>query len=107
GPEGTVPILRAAAGGPTLPPKRLPRPEDHGAGVANGTEKRSYAGTHWYASSNQFVTSLGGMATYSLFSPYTQRGSDFSLLQTAVVRGGAAHAGTGPLDQTVEAGWIA
>ncbi|KAJ6442133.1 glucoamylase [Purpureocillium lavendulum] len=114
GPDGTVPILRSTAGGgpTTLPPKRLPRAEDHA--VANASdplqqqhEQRSYAGTHWYASSNQFVTSRGGMATFSLFGPYTQRRSDFSLLQTAVVRGGAAHAGTGPVDQTVEAGWIA
>ncbi|UNI22543.1 hypothetical protein JDV02_008423 [Purpureocillium takamizusanense] len=116
GPAGTVPILRTA-GRPTLPPKRLPHSEDNGAGIAsssssgNGSDSnihpRSYAGTHWYASSNQYVDSRGGMATFSLFSPFTQRGSDFSLMQTAVVRGGAPHAGTGPKDQTVEAGWIA
>ncbi|EQL04034.1 carboxyl-terminal proteinase [Ophiocordyceps sinensis CO18] len=105
GPKGTVPILRSR--GPTLPIKRLPEPEDDGAG-ANQTRAMasSYAGRHWYASSSQGVANRGGRAAFSLFKAYVQSGSDFSLLQTAVIRGSAAHAGTGPVMQTVEAGWI-
>ncbi|KAM4062991.1 neprosin domain-containing protein [Hirsutella rhossiliensis] len=100
GPKGTVPILRS--GGPTPPIKRLPEPGDDGAGANQTSAKASYAGQHWYASSSQAVANRGGGATFSLFQPYVQTGSDFSLLQTAVIRGN----GTGPVMQTVEAGWI-
>ncbi|PHH87709.1 hypothetical protein CDD83_8512 [Cordyceps sp. RAO-2017] len=110
GPEGTVPILRS--GGPTLPTKRLPEPGDDGlARNNNNNETRaaapSFAGQHWYASSGQVVANRGGRARFSLYRPYVQSGSDFSLLQTAVIRRSAAHAGgTGRVTQTVEAGWI-
>lgn len=104
GPEGTVPILRS--GGPTPPIKRPPEPGDDGAGANQTRAEASYAGQHWYASSSQAVANRGGRAAFSLFKAYVQSGSDFSLLQTAVIRSNAAHAGTGPVTQTVEAGWI-
>jgi hypothetical protein len=101
GPAGTVPILRAH--GPTVPMKRLPRPEDNNA---TSLFRRSYSGQHWYASTSQLVDNHGGQATYSVFKPFVQRSSDFSLLQVAVIRTNAAHAGTAPKTQTVECGWI-
>ncbi|KND90598.1 hypothetical protein TOPH_04861 [Tolypocladium ophioglossoides CBS 100239] len=104
GPEGAVPILRS--GGPTLSGKRLPQPSDHGAGSGDVQRRASAAGSHWYASSGQTVANTGGKATFSLFKPYVQSGSDFSLIQAAVVYDNAAHAGPGGVTQTVEAGWI-
>jgi hypothetical protein len=102
GPAGTVPILRAH--GPTKPMKRPPRLEDNNATAV--AAKRSYNGQHWYASTAQAVDNHGGTATYSIFRAFVQRPSDFSLLQVAVIRNNAAHAGTSPKSQTVEAGWI-
>lgn len=102
GPEGAVPILRSR--GPTVP-KRLPQPSDNGSGTG-AVQQQSVAGQHWYASTSQPVANLGGKATFSLFKPYMQRASDFSLLQTAVIHENSAHAGTGAVSQTVEAGWI-
>ncbi|KIE03637.1 carboxyl-terminal proteinase, partial [Metarhizium majus ARSEF 297] len=104
GPAGTVPILRAH--GPTRPMKRLPRPGDNAATAAAAVSARSHQGTHWYASTAQNASNHGGTATYSIFKAFVQRPSDFSLLQVAVIRNDAAHAGTPPKSQTVEAGWI-
>ncbi|KHO01799.1 carboxyl-terminal proteinase [Metarhizium album ARSEF 1941] len=111
GPAGTVPILRAR--GPTKPMKQPPRPDDHNATTAAAAAAAalsggppSYQGRHWYASTAQTVDNHGGTATYSLFEAFVQHASDFSLLQAAVVRNDAAHAGTPPKSQTVEAGWI-
>ncbi|PHH74960.1 hypothetical protein CDD82_4645 [Ophiocordyceps australis] len=101
GPPGTVPVLRG--GGPTLPKKRLPDAADNNSVAVTG---ESFAGKHWYASAGQQVGNWGGKATFSLFNAFAQRSSDFSLLQMAVIRPQAAHAGTGPVTQTVEAGWI-
>ncbi|KAI1109194.1 hypothetical protein F5Y14DRAFT_41155 [Nemania sp. NC0429] len=104
GPNGTVPILRSggATGGIV---KRLPTNNDESFAKTNGAAA-SYAGQHWYASSGQNVVNHGGKGTFSLFKAYTQNNADFSLLQTAVIRQNAAHAGTGAVTQTVEAGWI-
>lgn len=102
GPPGTVPILRAH--GPTKPMKRLPRPEDNNS--TSTLTARSYAGQHWYASTAQSVNNHGGTARYSLFKAFVEQPSDFSLLQVAVIRNNAAHAGTAPKSQTVESGWI-
>jgi hypothetical protein len=105
GPNGTVPVPRAS--GITRPTKRLPSKADDGAAIAKvNAADASYAGTHWYASSGQSITNHGGKGTFSLFKAFVQNGADFSLLQTAVIRNNAAHAGTGTVTQTVEAGWI-
>ncbi|GAW11881.1 hypothetical protein ANO14919_012340 [Xylariales sp. No.14919] len=103
GPNGTVPIPRSSS--VTKAPKRLPTKEDDGALKISAADD-SYAGQHWYASSGQSVNNKGGKGTFSLFKAFTQSGADFSLLQTAVIRNNAAHAGTGAVTQTVEAGWI-
>ncbi|KAI1196739.1 hypothetical protein F5X97DRAFT_202114 [Nemania serpens] len=105
GPNGTVPILRSSGAAKAIV-KRLPtKTDDRSFAKTNGADA-SYAGQHWYASSGQNVVNLGGKGTFSLFKAYTQSNADFSLLQTAVIRTNAAHAGTGGVTQTVEAGWI-
>lgn len=104
GPNGTVPIPRSS--GKTLAPKRLPTKADDGASAKTDAAQDGSAGQHWYASSGQNVVNHGGKGTFSLFKAFTQNGADFSLLQTAVIRTNAAHAGTGAVTQTVEAGWI-
>ncbi|KAI0185419.1 carboxyl-terminal proteinase [Xylaria flabelliformis] len=103
GPNGTVPIPRSSG---TRPPKRLPSKQDHESLAKIDAAADGNAGQHWYASSGQSVTNHGGKGTFSLFKAFVQSNSDFSLLQTAVIRNGAAHAGTGGVTQTVEAGWI-
>lgn len=97
GPEGTVPILRPKAQLPTKGP--LP-----GTGSELGTEA---VGDHWYASSSQSVTNMGGSASYSLYKAFVQADSDFSLLQTAVIRDGVPKPGDNSqsVGQTLEAGW--
>lgn len=98
GPAGTVPILRANPGANA--PKRLP-------GMSNDTLiADSDAGVHWYASTAQGVANHGGIGTLSMFRPYVQSGSDFSLLQTAIIRSNVPVAGGGTTSQTLEAGWI-
>lgn len=104
GPAGTVPILRSH--GPTKPMKRLPQAQDNNSTSSSTHAKRSYNGQHWYASTAQNVNNHGGTATYSIFKAFVERSSDFSLLQVAVIRNNAAHAGTAPKSQTVECGWI-
>ncbi|KAI3332209.1 hypothetical protein HD806DRAFT_185979 [Xylariaceae sp. AK1471] len=104
GPNGTVPIARSS--GIARPTKRLPTAQDHGATAKVNAAADGYAGQHWYASSGQSVNNHGGKGTFSLFKAYTQSANDFSLLQTAVIRTNAAHAGTSAVTQTVEAGWI-
>ncbi|KAH8156248.1 hypothetical protein CIB48_g12001 [Xylaria polymorpha] len=103
GPNGTVPVPRTSG---VKAPKRLPTKEDDGSMARINAAADSYAGQHWYASSGQNVANHGGKGTFSLFKAYVQSGADFSLLQTAVIRTNAAHAGTGGVTQTVEAGWI-
>ncbi|GAP82964.2 putative carboxyl-terminal proteinase [Rosellinia necatrix] len=104
GPNGTVPVPRAS--GHDKAPKRLPTKADHGSFAKVNAAQDGYAGNHWYASSGQNVVNHGGKGTFSLFNAYCSSGADFSLLQTAVIRTNAAHAGTGAVTQTVEAGWI-
>ncbi|TGJ86257.1 hypothetical protein E0Z10_g2507 [Xylaria hypoxylon] len=104
GPNGTVPIPRPGSVSKTI--KRLPTKQDNDAFAKISAADAGYAGQHWYASSGQSVTNKGGKGTFSLFKAFTQSGADFSLLQTAVIRNSAAHAGTGAVIQTVEAGWI-
>ncbi|WPG98798.1 Hypothetical protein R9X50_00159400 [Acrodontium crateriforme] len=108
GPEGTVPILRTAV---EYPAKVLPdmhhdesnaKPQAASVDAAATSSK----GKHWYASSGQSVTNLGGGAVFSLFAPYVQSSSDFSLIQTAVIRDNAPNKQYGPSTQTVEAGWM-
>ncbi|KAI1825470.1 hypothetical protein F4861DRAFT_537934 [Xylaria intraflava] len=98
GPNGTVPVLRA--GNVKKASKRLPTVADHdNGGTRVAAASSGSQGMHWYASSGQAVTNMGGKGTFSLFKAFTQSTSDFSLLQTAVIR-------TKPTEQTVEAGWI-
>ncbi|KAI1420300.1 hypothetical protein F5Y12DRAFT_719681 [Xylaria sp. FL1777] len=104
GPNGTVPIPRTS--GATKATKRLPTKQDDGSLPKIDSAADGSAGQHWYASSGQTVNNKGGKGTFSLFKAFTQNNADFSLLQTAVIRTNAAHAGTGGVTQTVEAGWI-
>ncbi|KAI1345559.1 hypothetical protein F5Y01DRAFT_53042 [Xylaria sp. FL0043] len=104
GPNGTVPIPRSS--GAKKATKRLPSKSDDGSLAKVDAAADGSAGQHWYASSGQNVNNHGGKGTFSLFKAFTQSNSDFSLLQTAVIRSNAAHAGTGAVTQTVEAGWI-
>lgn len=101
GPPGTVPILRQ---GKQFPPKRLPQPSDHNVTADLG--KRGYAGTHWYASSNQNVQNHGGGAQFNIYDTYLESDYDFSLLQTAVTISSAPQADGSSRGQTVEAGWM-
>jgi Neprosin/Neprosin activation peptide len=55
--------------------------------------------THQYANSYIFVDNWGAQSTLNVWSPYTERASEFSLSQIAVVRG------SGASKETVEAGW--
>ncbi|KAI0202472.1 hypothetical protein F4808DRAFT_76656 [Astrocystis sublimbata] len=105
GPNGTVPILRSSG---EKPKKRLPSKKDNGGlvNIAAAADDENYQGVHWYASSGQSVDNHGGKATVSLFKAFVENGADFSLLQTAVVRNNAAHAGGAAVSQTVECGWI-
>lgn len=105
GPEGTVPIFRSKATKQQAI-KKLPGLEDNSTLTDGIRAKAGYAGSHWYASSGQVVPNLGGSAVYSLFNPYVQYSSDFSLVQTAVIRDNVPVAGGGSVIQTVEAGWI-
>jgi len=104
GPNGTVPRLRSSK--VARPNKRLPSKSDHNNLLKTDAAQDGYSGTHWYASSGQNINNHGGKATFSLFKAFVQSNDDFSLLQTAVIRNNAAHAGTEPKSQTVEAGWI-
>jgi hypothetical protein len=96
GPSGTVPIPQinstymANSASKSLPEMR----------TTDSKAKRQYAGQHWYVSSNQGVTNLGGSATYSLYKAFVNNNADFSLLQTAVTKSNTNGG------QTLEAGWI-
>lgn len=103
GPPGTVPIART----------NLDHLANFGtkASPTNKNAKRqdSISGTHWYVTSNQSVSNLGGSGIFSLFEAYTQNSADFSLLQTAVTKENVTINFRGfpiPGTQTVEAGWI-
>lgn len=54
---------------------------------------------HQYANSAISVDNWGAQSTLNVWSPYTERGSEFSLSQIAVARG------SGGNRETVEAGW--
>jgi hypothetical protein len=102
GPEGTVPVLRPAAESPLTkgPPVDLEHEFDF------DTEA---VGDHWYASSAQGVSNRGGSASFSLYKAWTESNSDFSLLQSAVIRYDVPKPGDNSqlVRQTVEAGWYA
>ncbi|CAG8983080.1 hypothetical protein HYALB_00006108 [Hymenoscyphus albidus] len=75
----------------------------------NSKRQDSVSGSHWYVSSNQSVSNLGGSGIFSLFEAYTESSADFSLIQTAVTREDVSISWRGfpiPSTQTVEAGWI-
>lgn len=100
GPAGTVPIPRASGRGPTKPMKQLPDANNQTVTAF------SHYGEHLWAHTGQEVQTHGANAKFSLFKAFVEQSSDFSLLQVGVWRHNAAHAGTGPRKQTVEAGWI-
>jgi hypothetical protein len=54
---------------------------------------------HQYANSFISVDNWGAQSTLNVWSPYTESGSEFSLSQIAVTRGGGSN------KETVEAGW--
>jgi Neprosin/Neprosin activation peptide len=56
-------------------------------------------GLHQYANSAASVDNWGAQSTLNVWSPYTERASEFSLSQIAVVRG------SGGNKETIEAGW--
>ncbi|CAG8959683.1 hypothetical protein HYFRA_00001588 [Hymenoscyphus fraxineus] len=77
--------------------------------ITNSKRQDSVSGSHWYVSSNQSVSNLGGSGIFSLFEAYTESPADFSLIQTAVTREDVSISWRGfpiPSTQTVEAGWI-
>lgn len=101
GPEGTVPMVRsmgnsAMTKGPPVDPEHMPNVSIEAVG------------DHWYASSAQNINNIGGSASYSLYKAWTESGSDFSLLQTAVIKYNVPKPGANSqlISQTVEAGWI-
>lgn len=103
GPPGTVPIPRVSLDHLTNSSTKEPPPN------TNAKRQTTISGTHWYVTSNQSVTNLGGSGTFSLFEAYTQSSADFSLLQTAVTKENVTINFRGfpiPGTQTVEAGWI-
>ncbi len=82
GPPGTVPVLRVEMSALEFDPlmgKRAP-PLD------SSKKRRQNAGMHWYASSYQQTRNTGTSGGMSMFKPYVQSNSDFSLLQTAEAR---------------------
>lgn len=81
GPDGTVPILRDSGirMNKMLPPSS---PEK-----SSRIYRRQNKDKHWYANSAQVVDNYGSSASMSMFKPYVQSDTDFSLLQTAVFRG--------------------
>jgi hypothetical protein len=100
GPEGTVPVLLSnfelpLVKGPPVDPDHMP---DFSAEAV---------GDHWYASSAQYVNNRGGSASFSIYKAWTEWGSDFSLLQSAVIRSNVPKPGDNSqiIRQTVEAGW--
>ena len=106
GPEGTVPVLRFNSNitlaaqqvkAPPIDPNNLP------AFTAEAV------GDHWYASSAQYVNNRGGSASFSIYKTWTESNSDFSLLQSAVIRTNVPKPGDNSklVMQTVEAGWYA
>lgn len=102
GPAGSVPIARHAV---EMPAKRLPTASDNDT-MSQPHITARYAGTHWYASSNQNVLNHGGGARFSIYNTYLESPYDFSLLQTAVTVDSAPQLGGGTAGQTVEAGWM-
>jgi len=100
GPEGTVPVLRSNPELPLTkgPPVDLNHLPDFGAKAV---------GDHWYASSAQNVNNRGGSASFSLYKAWVESGSDFSLLQSAVIRTDVPKPGDNSqlVRQTIEAGW--
>lgn len=107
GPNGTVPILRqntplvrvnTAQQNSKAPPVDPDHPFNLGAQAV---------GDHWYASSAQRVNNHGGSASFSLYKAWTEANTDFSLLQSAVIRYNVPKPGDNSklVSQTVEAGW--
>ncbi|KUJ06453.1 uncharacterized protein LY89DRAFT_769335 [Mollisia scopiformis] len=96
GPPGTVPIALSNLDYLDHPGSRKQAPNS-----TTFESKRQYSGDHWYSSSTQYVSNLGGSADFSLFSPYVANTNDFSLLQTLVGRTTDV-----PKWHTLEAGWI-
>lgn len=102
GPAGTVPIVRANTK-QKYPKKRLPT---HDSAVGESKIATGNAGQHWYASSGEAVDNHGGGAVFSLYKAFVENPLDFSLIQTAVIRDGAANTRYGNVTQTVESGWM-
>jgi len=96
GPKGTVPILRSSTKN-----ARVKRPPLTSTSVGPRITGRQYSGQHWYVSTAETTDNLGGSAFLSMFKAFVAENDDFSLLQTAVIRG-IPNFGI----QTVEAGWI-
>lgn len=106
GPEGTVPIVRQYG---QLQDVKSPPPTMNSSFAQQIHIGKRAVGDHWYASSAQNVVNHGGSATYSLYKAFTEANTDFSLLQSAVIKYNVKN----PLYndpsrtcmQTVEAGW--
>jgi hypothetical protein len=123
GPEGSVPVARynldlldanislkqrmSKGGLPTLVNDDLP---PNNTCTRNDTVVHSAATSypHWYASSAQAISNHGGAGTFSMFDAFVETPStDFSLMQTAVIRYNVPVAGSSSTTaQTVESGWI-
>ncbi|OAA69785.1 putative Glucoamylase [Cordyceps fumosorosea ARSEF 2679] len=96
GPKGAVPYLRPSTN-INSKVKELPRQD-------SGLSKRVTKG-HKYAFTQQTVNNKGGGASFSLYDPYLENDTDFSLIQTAVSNTQVRNTYYGSIVQTLEAGW--
>lgn len=107
GPEGTVPIPRR--GLVPFPPKKLPTVSDAGLldiKLKTSVASEDYAGQHWYATAGKQTKITGGGGGFSMFKPYLEYASDFSLLQTGLARYEAKTVEFGTITQSLEVGWM-
>ncbi|KAM3558471.1 hypothetical protein ARSEF4850_004588 [Beauveria asiatica] len=111
GPEGTVPILRR--GLVPFPEKRPPVVDASASPMVQlktylfeQQQQQDYTGQHWYATTGKGTKVTGGGGSISMFEPYLASKSDFSLIQTAMVRWYAKTVEWGTVTQSLEAGWM-
>ncbi|KAL5354908.1 hypothetical protein ACLOAV_000999 [Pseudogymnoascus australis] len=111
GPPGTVPVLRQSLALADFSKpissilSKTGPPDSSGRISIRATDPNK----HLYASSAQNVKHYGGEGEFSMYNPYVETKSDFSLTQLAVIHRTGAHDPSHPAvdgRQTVEAGLI-
>ena len=110
GPPGTVPVARRDVAD-TLGDEELPRSVKDflskygdasdetvpGPDAEGGGRRRLAPGRHEYVSTHEYADIFGGSGKINAWNPYVYKSSEFSLGQTAVIRGD-------PM-QAIEVGW--